>query len=93
VELLLPINLYINRHYQEYIDQLTVIAESNEIPLSTEICEAIKQYIQTLNDEKELLAPNKLWNDFFKKATKEELHSMSRLICGLNDRIVKKLCQ
>ena len=89
----MSINLYINKKYQEFIDQLTAVAESNDIPLSTEICEAVKQYIQTLNDDKDLLASDKEWSKFLRKSNKKELHAMSRLICGLNDRIVKKLCQ
>ena len=28
-----------------------------------------------------------------KGSTKEELYEMSRVICGLNDRIVKQVCQ
>jgi len=62
-------------------------------PLSTEICKAVKQYIQNLNDETDLVAEDSEWNKFIQNATKEQLYEMSRVICGLNDRIVRKVCQ
>ena len=89
----MTINLYVNKIYKEFIDQLTVVSEANNIPLSTEICEAVKKYVQQLNDEKSLLADKKYWDKFIKGSTKEELYEMSRVICGLNDRIVKQVCQ
>ena len=89
----MTINLYVNKIYKEFIDQLTVISEANNIPLSTEICEAVKKYVQHLSDEKSLLADKKYWDKFIKGSTKEELYEMSRVICGLNDRIVKQVCQ
>ena len=51
----MTINLYVNNGYKEYMDQLKVISEANNKPLSTEICKAVKQYIQNLNDEKDLV--------------------------------------
>ncbi|MGY8765769.1 MAG: hypothetical protein ACKVI5_02795 [Nitrospinaceae bacterium] len=89
----MTINLYVNNSYTEYVDQLRVISEANKKPLSTEICKAVKQYIQNLNDEKDLVAEDSEWNEFIQNATKEELYEMSRVICGLNDRIVRKVCQ
>mgnify|MGYP003147517042 FL=1 len=89
----MTINLYVNNGYKEYVDQLKVISEANNKPLSTEICKAVKQYIQNLNDEKDLLAEDSEWNEFIKNATKEQLYEMSRVICGLNDRIIRKVCQ
>ena len=89
----MTINLYVNKIYKEFIDQLTVISEANNVPLSTEICEAVKKYVQHLNDEKSLLADKKYWDKFIKGSTKEELYEMSMVICGLNDRIVKQVCQ
>ena len=89
----MTLNLYVNSIYKEYMDQIKVISEANNKPLSTEICKAVKQYIQNLNDEKDLLAEDSEWNEFIKNATKEQLYEMSRVICGLNDRIVRKVCQ
>ena len=89
----MTINLYVNNGYKEYVDQLRVISEANKKPLSTEICKAVKQYIQNLNDEKDLVAEDSEWNKFIQNATKEQLYEMSRVICGLNDRIVRKVCQ
>tara|TARA_R110002153_G_scaffold189583_1_gene342386 strand:+ start:70 stop:339 length:270 start_codon:yes stop_codon:yes gene_type:complete len=89
----MTLNLYVNSIYKEYMDQIKVISEANNKPLSTEICKAIKQYIQNLNDEKDLLAEDSEWNEFIKNATKEQLYEMSRVICGLNDRIIRKVCQ
>jgi hypothetical protein len=89
----MTINLYVNSGYKEYVDQLRVISEANKKPLSTEICKAVKQYIQNLNDEKDLVAEDSEWNEFIQNATKEQLYEMSRVICGLNDRIVRKVCQ
>ncbi len=89
----MTINLYVNNGYKEYLDQLKVISEANNKPLSTEICKAVKQYIQNLNDEKDLVAEDSEWNEFIKNATKEQLYEMSRVICGLNDRIIRKVCQ
>ena len=89
----MTINLYVNNSYTEYVDQLRVISEANKKPLSTEICKAVKQYIQNLNDEKDLVAEDSEWNEFIKNSTKEQLYEMSRVICGLNDRIIRKVCQ
>jgi len=89
----MTINLYVNNSYTPYVDQLRVISEANKKPLSTEICKAVKQYIQNLNDEKDLVAEDSEWNEFIQNATKEQLYEMSRVICGLNDRIVRKVCQ
>ena len=89
----MTINLYVNNGYKEYVDQLRVISEANKKPLSTEICKAVKQYIQNLNDETDLVAEDSEWNKFIQNATKEQLYEMSRVICGLNDRIVRKVCQ
>ena len=89
----MTINLYVNNGYKEYMDQLKVISEANNKPLSTEICKAVKEYIQNLNDEKDLLAEDEEWNEFIKNASKEELYKMRKVICGLNDRIVRKVCQ
>ena len=89
----MTINLYVNNGYKEYVDQLRVISEANKKPLSTEICKAVKQYIQNLNDEKDLVAEDSEWNKFIQNASKEQLYEMSRVICGLNDRIVRKVCQ
>ena len=89
----MTLNLYVNSIYKEYMDQIKVISEANNKPLSTEICKAVKQYIQNLNDEKDLLAEDSEWNEFIKNATKEQLYEMSRVICGLNDRIIRKVCQ
>ena len=89
----MPINLYINKSFQEYIDQISVIAQANNIPLSTEICKAVKEYIQKLNDEKELVADGGAWDHFFKGASKDELMDMSTVICGINNRIIAKICQ
>lgn len=89
----MPINVYVNRMFQEYIDQISVIAQANGIPLSTEICKAVKEYIQNLNDDKELVASENIWDNFYDNASKEQLHEMSRVICGINNRIINKLCQ
>ena len=89
----MTLNLYVNSIYKEYMDQIKVISEANNKPLSTEICKAVKEYIQNLNDEKDLLAEDSEWNEFIKNATKEQLYEMSRVICGLNDRIIRKVCQ
>jgi len=89
----MTINLYVNNGYKEYVDQLRVISEANKKPLSTEICKAVKQYIQNLNDETDLVAEDSEWNKFIQNASKEQLYEMSRVICGLNDRIVRKVCQ
>jgi DNA-binding protein Fis len=89
----MTINLYVNNSYTPYVDQLRVISEANKKPLSTEICKAVKQYIQNLNDEKDLVAEDSEWNEFIQNATKEQLYEMSRVICGLNDRIIRKVCQ
>jgi hypothetical protein len=87
----MTINLYVNNSYTPYVDQLRVISEANKKPLSTEICKAVKQYIQNLNDEKDLVAEDSEWNEFIQNATKEQLYEMSRVICGLNDRIIRKV--
>tara|TARA_R110000787_G_C13345390_1_gene438611 strand:+ start:327 stop:596 length:270 start_codon:yes stop_codon:yes gene_type:complete len=89
----MTLNLYVNSIYKEYMDQIKVISEANNKPLSTEICKAVKEYIQNLNDEKDLLAEDSEWNEFIKNSTKEQLYEMSRVICGLNDRIIRKVCQ
>ena len=68
----MTINLYVNNEYKEYMDQLKVISEANNKPLSTEICKSVKQYIQNLNDEKDLVAEDEEWNEFIKNASKEE---------------------
>ena len=78
---------------QQYIDQISVIAQSNNIPLSTEICKAIKEYIGRLSDEKEMIAGSDVWELFYKNATKEQMLEMSTVICEVNNRILKKLCQ
>lgn len=89
----LAINLYVNGNFKEYIDQITAVASANKVPLSTEICKAVKKYMQDLNDEKELVADNKSWDKFFKDADKDEMLKMSTLICSINNRIIRKLCQ
>ena len=89
----MTINLYVNKEFKEFMDQLLVVSQANNQPLSTSICQAVKKYMLELNDEKELLGDKKEWEDFLKHATKEELYEMSRVICGINDRIVKKVCQ
>jgi len=89
----LTINLYVNKDFKEFMDQLLVVSQANNQPLSTSICQAVKQYIQNLNDEKDLVAEDEEWNEFIKNASKEELYKMSKVICGLNDRIVRKVCQ
>ena len=89
----MTINLYVKKEDREYMDQLKVISEANKIPFSTSICKAVKQHIKNLNDEKDLVAEDSEWNEFIQNATKEELYEMSRVICGLNDRIIRKVCQ
>ena len=89
----MTINLYVKKENRQYLDQLKVISEANNKPFSTEICKAVKQYIQNLNDEKDLVAEDSEWNKFIQNATKEQLYEMSRVICGLNDRINRKVCQ
>ena len=73
----MTINLYVNSGYKEYVDQLRVISEANKKPLSTEICKAVKQYIQNLNDETDLVAEDSEWNKFIQNATKEQLYEMT----------------
>lgn len=87
------VNLYVNNMYKEWIDQATVIAEANDQKISTVICKAVKKYVQDLNDEVDLIAGKDEWDKFFKNASKDELYEMSKVICGLNDRILSKVCQ
>jgi hypothetical protein len=87
------VNLYVNGTYKEWIDQITVIAEANDQKVSTIICKAVKKYVQNLNDEVELVADNDEWGKFIDNASKEELYKMSKVICSINDRIVRKVCQ
>jgi hypothetical protein len=89
----LTINLYVNKEFKEFMDQLLVVSQANNQPLSTAICQAVKKYMLDLNDEKELIGDKKDWDNFIKNADKEELYAMSRVICGINDRIVRKVCQ
>ena len=84
-------NLYINKSYQSFMDQMIFIASGNKKSLSHEICKAIKFYIQNLNNEKPLIADKEDWDKFLSVATKEELYEMSRVICGINDRLVRKV--
>ena len=89
----MTVNLYVKKEDIQYMDQLKVISEANNIPFSTSICKAVKQHIQNLNDETDLVTDDSEWSKFIQNATKEELCEMSRVIGGLNDRIVRKLCQ
>jgi hypothetical protein len=72
------------------MEQLKVISDSNERPFSTDICRAVKFYM----DNKEGLKPDnqEIWDNFIAKATKEELLDLSTFICGMNETITRK-CQ
>ena len=50
------------------MDQLLVVSQANNQPLSTAICQAVKKYMLELNDEKELLGDKKEWEDFMQFA-------------------------
>lgn len=89
--MVLTINLYVNKKYQEVIDQITVVAQGNGKPVSVEICKAVRSYMNTLNDKTELVADNEDWVKFLNNSNKEELYEMSRLLCDINDRIVRKV--
>lgn len=89
----MTLNLYVNKSYKEFVDQITVVAQANGQRVSTEICKAVKQYMNNLNDEKQMVADKDDWDKFFEKATKEQLLEMSTVICGINDRIIRKICQ
>jgi len=86
-------NLYISKEHQNFIDQLIFVASSNKSNLSKEICKAVKFYIQNLNNEKPLVAEKEDWDKFISTASKEEIYEMSRVICGINDRLVRKVMQ
>ncbi len=83
-------NLYIKEKYKAVMEQLKVISDSNERPFSTDICRAVKFYM----DNKEGLKPDnqEIWDNYIAKATKEELLDLSTFICGMNETITRK-CQ
>jgi hypothetical protein len=87
----MPFNLYIRREYQTFMDQLVFISTCNKSSLSKEIGKAIKTYVQNLNSEKPLIADSEDWDKYLENATKEELYEMSRVICGINDRLIRKV--
>jgi len=88
----LTINLYQSKKYQEYFDQLKVISESRNKSFSGAIGNAVKLYVQNINDNKSLVADKDDWDKILDKMSKEEKLQMSTLICELNNKIIQK-CQ
>jgi hypothetical protein len=84
-------NLYIKKEYQKFIDQLIFIAGANKHNLSNEICRAVKFYVQNYGGAKPLIAEKEDWDKFYESASKEELYEMSRVICGINDKLIRKV--
>lgn len=85
------INLYVNKKYIKYIEELQVCADANEKSLSSEICRAVKEERERKEDKIDL-TKEEIWEQFFAKANKEDLLKMSTFICDINTKIIRK-CQ
>ena len=87
----MTINLYVKKEYQKYLDELKVCADANGRTLSSQICKAVK-FFRLAEEGKIDLTDKEIWDQFFKKANKEELLKMSTFICDINTKIIRK-CQ
>ena len=87
----MTINLYVSKDFQEFFDQLRVVADTNNKSFAGEIGRAVKRYMQDMNNEIEVVNKD-AFAVFLKNATKEELLTLSTLICELNNKIIRK-CQ
>ena len=88
----MTINLYVGKDFQEFFDQLKVIAEANDKSFAGMIGKAVKEYILKANDEPQLIADKDVWKKFIGKSDKQKLLEISTLICDINNKIIRK-CQ
>lgn len=79
----------VGKKYKDYMDQLKVCATGNQRSVASEICRAVKFYIQNF-EETSLLANDDKWADFINSASKKELIEMNTLICDLNYKITQR---
>lgn len=79
----------IGKKYTEFMDQLKVIATGNARSVSSEVCKAIKFYIQSFEDAPMLVSDDK-WENFISNANKKTLLEMNTLICELSARLMKE---
>lgn len=83
---IIPIS--IGKKYSEYMDQIIVCATGNGKSLSSEVCKAVKFYMESF-DKSPMLASEDKWNSFLKNASKEELFEMNTLIFNINSRVME----
>jgi len=83
------VNLYIARDFQEFYDQLKVVADGNKRSFAGEVGKAVKEYIQKLNDNAEVIDKD-AFTKLLKSADKEELLELSTFICEMNNKIIEK---
>jgi len=79
----------VGKKYKDYMDQLKVCATGNGRSVASEICRAVKFYIQNF-EETPLLANDDKWKDFINNASKKELMEMNTLLYDLNYGIIQK---
>lgn len=84
------INLYVNKDYKPYFDQIVACANMNKENVSTLIGKAMKYYQEDLNGHVPLIADRKDWKKMIKNMTSEDAIEMNRLICDLNGMILEK---
>lgn len=72
------------------MEQLRVCAESRDVSYSSAICKAVKFYMD--NQDIIRLDDKDIWDKFITNSNKGQLLELSRFICEMNDRIIRK-CQ
>lgn len=82
------IPISVGKKYKEFMDQLTVCATGNGKSVSSEVCKAIKFYMESF-DKSPMIASEDKWNLFIKNASKEELFDMNTLIFDINTRVME----
>lgn len=79
----------VGKKYTEYMDQLKVCASGNKNSLASEICKAVKFYIQNV-ESTPLIADEEQWDKFISESSQTELAEMNTLICSINSKIMRK---
>ncbi len=83
------VNLYIAKEFEVFYAQLKVVADGNKRSFAGEIGKAVKEYIQNLNDNAEVIDRD-AFTKLLKSADKEELLELSTFICEMNNKIIEK---
>ncbi len=85
------LDLSIGKKYRECIDQVIGMAGVKGVSVSSIICEAVKEYVQKLNNNPNIILSEKHWN--LEDKSKDELRELDTLITKLNRSIVRELCR